>query len=377
VFAMSGDAPCSSCSREIAYVSWSDSSITVRVPSGAVSGFVAIETRWGTSNPIRVSINRPAGSLVAERPVEIAVRYGARLHSVEVAEPADTAPFQPGQRDIALRLPSPPVTLAQRAVRALNDEPSELRFEQIDGSFEREVVRTMILDRYALRADLDPARMATGYERESGFFAYYTRPLPDLPVDSPRVNDIAVRLRSGRAAPYRIAEAAYEATLDTLTYALGRGDHSVLAGLESGYGDDYTYAMLFVSLLRAAEVPSRPVGGVLVTDDNLAYSHFWAEFFVTGVGWIPVDPSLGDGAFPARFPVPDDPRSFYFGNLDNRRISFQRGCDVCEPTFLDGPVAFPDDPYTQQRTYAVGGSLVSAFTLDWYRPRVFGRFGSD
>ncbi|MFW5684063.1 MAG: transglutaminase-like domain-containing protein, partial [Spirochaetota bacterium] len=170
---------------------------------------------------------------------------------------------------------------------------------------------------------------------------------------------------------------AYAYVIDTLTYALGREDRSALAGLESGYGDDYTYATLFVALARAALVPSRPVGGLLVTDDGHAYSHFWAEFFVTGIGWVPVDPSLGDGAFPAAFPVPEAPRAFYFANLDNARVAFHHGFDVTEPTFLDGVRVSPEDPHTLQRSYAEGGIDVDSFRLAWHTPRVIGRYESD
>jgi transglutaminase-like putative cysteine protease len=376
VFPMQGRVGCESCPEAISYASWSDSEIVVRVPSGAASGFLSVVTPWGVSNPVRVTVARPAGEVVAERPAEIALRYGARIDSVDVTSGGDGAK-DPGQRDIALRLPTVTESLAQRAVRYLEDGPAESRFESVDASFHREVSRTLLVDRYELRTDVDPSRLSAAYEAETGFFAYYTRALPDMPANDPQLLDVAARLRRGRASPYWIAEAAYTFTLDTLTYALGRADRSALAGLQSGYGDDFTYATLFVAALRAARVPARPVGGVIVTDDGHAYPHFWAEFFVSGVGWIPVDPSLGDGAFPARFPVPQEPRSFYFGNLDNRRVAFRRGYDATEATFLDGLTVVPDDPYTLQRSYAQAGSLVDSFRLSWHNPRVIGLFVSD
>jgi transglutaminase-like putative cysteine protease len=371
VFSVDGGGACAPCASDVAYAFWDDTAITVRVPAEAVSGFLSVVTPWGASNPVRVAVERPAGEVVAGEPAEIGMRYGARIAEVVTIDRADGEALG-GRRDVVLRLPRVSASASQRNVRYLDDEAHEFRFERVNEGFEREVIRTLLVDRYELRSQIEPARVSAAYEAETRFFEYYTRALPDAPTRDERVQEIAARLRSGRASPYRIAEAAYVATLDSLTYALGRGDRSVLAGLESGYGDDFTYATLFVTLTRAARVPSRPVGGVLVTSDGHAYPHFWAEFFVTGIGWIPVDPALGDGAFPSGFPVPDDPRVFYFGNLDNRRVAFGHGYDAFEPTFLDGIRVEPDDPYTLQRAYAEAGALVDAFRLTWFRPRVIG-----
>ncbi|MFW5742654.1 MAG: transglutaminase domain-containing protein [Spirochaetota bacterium] len=371
VFSTAGGDAGAACASDIAYALWDDTIITVRVPAEAVSGLLSVVTPWGESNPVRVAVERPAGEVVADEPAEIGVRYGAGIAEVVTIDQGGGEDLG-GRRDIVLRLPRVSASASQRNVRYLEDEADEFRFERVNDGFEREVIRTLLVDRYELRSRIDPARVSAAYESETRFFEYYTRSLPDAPTRDERVQEIAAQLRSGRASPYRIAEAAYLATLDSLMYALGRDDRSVLAGLESGYGDDFTYATLFVTLTRAAGVPSRPVGGVLVTSDGHAYPHFWAEFFVTGIGWIPVDPALGDGAFPSGFPVPDDPRAFYFGNLDNRRVAFGHGYDAFEPTFLDGIRVEPDDPYTLQRTYAVGGALVDAFRLTWFRPQVIG-----
>ncbi|MFW6289222.1 MAG: transglutaminase domain-containing protein, partial [Spirochaetota bacterium] len=375
VFPMEGGVSCESCTEETTYAFWSDSEIAVRVPSGVASGFVSVVTAWGASNPIRALVDRPAGSIVAERPVEIALRYGARVSDVAVDRPDETA--LPGERDIVLRLPVLPVSRAQRSLRYLDDRAHQSRFELVDASFDREINRTLIVERFALRSEVDPAAVSAAYEAETGFFEHYTRALPDLPVDDPSIRDVANRLRTNRASPYRIAEAAYAFTLDSLAYAIGMPDRSVLSGLESGAGDDFTYAMVFVTALRAARVPARPVGGILVTADGGAYPHFWAEFFVTGIGWIPVDPALGDGAFPAGFPVPENPRSFYFANLDNRRVAFSRGYDAREPTFLDGVSREPRDPYTLQRSFATAGARIASFELSWHTPQVIGQFLSD
>jgi tetratricopeptide (TPR) repeat protein len=62
--------------------------------------------------------------------------------------------------------------------------------------------------------------------------------------------------------------------------------------LERGHAECRGYTVLFVALCRAAGVPARPVWGVALLPGNKPdyASHNWAEVYVAGVGWVPVDP---------------------------------------------------------------------------------------
>jgi hypothetical protein len=95
--------------------------------------------------------------------------------------------------------------------------------------------------------------------------------------------------------------------------------------LEESRCDNYTAALLFCSLARAAGIPAIPVAGVLVNQDLSTGRHYWAEFWIDGFGWIPVDPALGAGAVPSAFNLNEGYATYYFGNIDNRRIAFSRG----------------------------------------------------
>jgi transglutaminase-like putative cysteine protease len=67
------------------------------------------------------------------------------------------------------------------------------------------------------------------------------------------------------------------------------------------------------------------VAGVLVDRNRQVIRHYWAEFWIDGFGWIPLDPALGAGAAPDSFNLRQDRAAYYFGNLDNQRIAFSRG----------------------------------------------------
>ena len=66
--------------------------------------------------------------------------------------------------------------------------------------------------------------------------------------------------------------------------------------IKRGHAECRGYAMLFTALCRAAGVPARPLWGLLRVPKGVESkvgdiaSHNWAEFYVAGVGWVPVDP---------------------------------------------------------------------------------------
>ena len=68
------------------------------------------------------------------------------------------------------------------------------------------------------------------------------------------------------------------------------------------------YAMLFTEMVRKSGIPARPVSGFLVDKDNNARLHYWAEFFIMGIGWLPVDIQLKS-----------------FATLDSDHVTFSRG----------------------------------------------------
>ena len=53
--------------------------------------------------------------------------------------------------------------------------------------------------------------------------------------------------------------------------------------------------------------------------------HVWAEFYLQNIGWIPVDPTIGQ----------DDNKDYFFGNLDNKRLVMSKGYNVN----LEGKIA--------------------------------------
>ena len=62
--------------------------------------------------------------------------------------------------------------------------------------------------------------------------------------------------------------------------------------VERGHAECRGYTMLFTALCRAAGVPARPVWGLAMLPPEMGgyASHNWSEVYITGVGWVPIDP---------------------------------------------------------------------------------------
>jgi transglutaminase-like putative cysteine protease len=66
--------------------------------------------------------------------------------------------------------------------------------------------------------------------------------------------------------------------------------------VERGHAECRGYALLLTALCRAADVPARPIWGLVRVPASLEKkfgqiaSHNWTEFYVPGCGWVPIDP---------------------------------------------------------------------------------------
>ena len=67
--------------------------------------------------------------------------------------------------------------------------------------------------------------------------------------------------------------------------------------LDRGSGSCSEYSYVMISMCRAAGLPARYVGSLVVRRDEASYDdvfHRWVEVYLPGIGWVPVDPSRGD-----------------------------------------------------------------------------------
>ncbi len=159
---------------------------------------------------------------------------------------------------------------------------------------------------------------------------------------------LAGRISSGKSKPLEKARAAYAWVLDNMTLLKdlrelqGAGYGNLSFSLKERKGDSLDLAAVFVGLSRAAGVPARSITGLKipprVPSGSITSYHGWAEFYLEGIGWIPVDPADAK-ASPAR-------RSYYFGALDENRLAISVGRDiVLDPPQAGSPLNYFTNPY--------------------------------
>jgi transglutaminase-like putative cysteine protease len=175
---------------------------------------------------------------------------------------------------------------------------------------------------------------------------------------SPRVRDLANELTKGIDDPYEQAHAFFNYLIVTMKYdktipGWGQGDTERACDIKAGNCTDFH--SLFMSLARAKNIPARFVIGFPLTaaDGNVKGYHCWAEFYVKGKGWIPVDASDASKL--------KDPgaQQYLFGHLDPNRVQFTVGRDlVLKPKTAD-PLNFFIYPRAEANGKTVGEPSIS------------------
>lgn len=194
------------------------------------------------------------------------------------------------------------------------------------------------------------------------------------PIDG-AVKVLADRITQGQQTVAGKARAIYDWTCDNMyrdpkTRGCGPGDVCTLLTAPGGKCADIH--SVFVALARAAGVPAREVFGIRQgkesVQDITTWQHCWAEFFLPGYGWVPVDPADVRKKMLAEKLAPESPeaaeyRAAFWGGIDPFRIALGRGRDlILTPPQQGPPVNYLMYPYAQ----------IGTTTLDWLDPGTFG-----
>jgi len=121
--------------------------------------------------------------------------------------------------------------------------------------------------------------------------------------------------------PYWIARKIFKYIIDHIEYERIRGWDVAPAVLERGTGSCSEYTVVFIAMCRATGLSARYAGSVAIRGDEASLDnvfHRWAEVYLPGYGWIPVDPSRGDSESPRN-------QGKAFGSLSNRQLITTQG----------------------------------------------------
>ena len=357
--------------RDMDYESWSDSEVWVRIPDGASSGNVYIVTDKGASNAVYVEVEFGGSKLfLAKRTYSL--QYGVSIDDITARK----------DNGLYLWLPTTIETPGQRNIQTVYQDPAPI-FEDVKGTmlfFLQDLepgtaytaTRSVILDRYAIESSIHAARIPYYYEK-SKLFDLYTADSDMVPSANRQIASTA-RVRIGRErSPYWKARSIYNYVRARLSpVAVGSVERDILKAFNTREGDSYVYAILFCAMCRAVGVPARPIAGLLIDDDRQSLPHFWAEFYLPQVGWLPVDPFLAEGKGPVTLPPQVSTGNYYFGSCDNRHIILSRGMVALSQMDPDGRSVRRDHNPDLQTIHEEAVGQLTSYRAVWHAVEVLG-----
>ena len=365
---------------EYGYDAWSGRQIQVRVPDGAASGQIMVETDKGRSAPIPFQVDNQVGAKSFVDRHSYAVHYRVEIDRVQLSD-SQTA----GNNKLYVWLPKVPALPSQRNPQLLSAAGSPL-FSDIDGMLLYELdgleesktyslSRTVLFDRYATETTIIAQRVPDRYKMSSRFMDAFTAAGPYIPADNAEIRSISRRVAGRNPNPYRAARVLYNYVVDRLEPVQRVENITAVNGLDARGGNAFTYASAFTALMRAAGVPTRIVAGYVVGKTGTLNRHYWAEYYLQGFGWVPVDPALGDGMYPdTREVSPENPREYYFGSIDSGHITFSRGVRHGRRLSPDGRPKQVGEMYSLQTTYLEAVGNLSYYRSRWFDATLLGQY---
>ena len=168
------------------------------------------------------------------------------------------------------------------------------------------------------------------YDTQSELFRTYTAERPPHIVFTDSIKAVSERIIGNETDPYQKVKKIYEWIDNTFPWA-GAREYSTIKNipqyvLENRHGDCGQVTLLFMTLARYNGIPTRWQSGFNMQPGRLNL-HDWSEFYVEGIGWIPMDQSYGLNTFDDNNEI----KYFYTNGIDGYRLIVNN--DFSQPLF--------------------------------------------
>lgn len=188
-------------------------------------------------------------------------------------------------------------------------------------------------------------------------FAQYLAPTSLAPTEG-KVKQLAQKITAGKSSTLARSRAIYDWIVDNMYRnpdikgcGFGRVEE-LLVSLGGKCGD---ISSVYVALARSVGIPAKEIFGIRIpggtNGDMTKGQHCWAEFYLPGYGWVPVDPADVRKAMLEKKLKPGEEkkyREYYFGGVDNRRIAYGTGRDlILDPAQKGGTLNYIMYPYAE------------------------------
>ncbi len=259
----------------------------------------------------------------------------------------------PSAGELSVWIPAPIETGGQSSVEVLSVTPEEwVRTITTSGAHLGQIYMAIPLEgiiddivitvsyrisSYQVRTDINPSALGE-YDRGSGIYTTYTSSSENIVVND-EIRREAREVVGEETNPYRQALMLYEHVVENIAYSYTPHMSLTSMGMAESeyvrtnrYGDCGAQSMYYCAMLRSLGIPARTCGGYQSFDDRTG-PHIWAEVYMPGHGWMPVDVAMANAInwIPLSEATGEeraDYQRYYFGNLDNMRYVIQDSVDV-------------------------------------------------
>jgi transglutaminase-like putative cysteine protease len=167
-----------------------------------------------------------------------------------------------------------------------------------------------------------------------------------VPLDE-RIRKLAHQVTAGKQSDLDKARAIYDYVVANMAYdksGTGWGNGDIYWACDAKRGNCTDFHALFIGLSRAEGIPARFSIGFPVPVERgqgeIGGYHCWAEFYLRGFGWVPVDASEA-----RKHPEKKD---YFFGAHDENRVQLSTGRDLAlSPPQAGAPLNYFVYPYVE------------------------------
>ena len=357
------------------YEYWNNNEIRVRVPDGACTGYVVVDTGRERSDPMDFTVNAPAGTKSYNSKKIYLVHYSADISDVVTTDSST----------ITLRCPVPTIIPSQPSLELTEVVPSPV-LQNYQGCIIHQITRnrnnapksvfrqTFAVTVYETNCEIKSAKIGSYKNMNTELYEAYTKPDVIVPSDDEGIVELAASIVGKETNAYKKAELIYQYILQnySLTAKLRKDDADPLDLLSSSSGDAYDYAVLFASLARAAGIPTLVDAGILIGQDLSVQVHWWNEVYFEGFGWMPVDAAIADGLEYKNWSDNSNAVEYYFGNLDSHHIVFSRGYNEIKPFAQDNKTVKYPKSFALQNIWEEAEASTAKYSSYWSVPSIKG-----
>lgn len=368
----------SASEKDFDYEYWTDSEIHVRIPEGAASGNVFVETEKGKSNFCNATVNLTAGTK----------KYTSRkTYVVQMNSDIENMSSKSGT-NITLRIPRPIIYARQPSVQMTECSPSPVIddyrntvIQQIElqkatsQNRKHRFNNDFLVTTYAVQTSVNPKAVRPFSEKSRVLYKTATESDFLINKENSEIEKFARSVVGKETNPYSSAKLIYDYMIQNfeLSEELRKPELPVSDLITQKKGDAYDFSIVYATALRILGIPCYAMSGILVDSALHTTNHWWCEFYIENFGWIPVDLALGKGMPYKAFRPVENSAEFYFGNLDGQHIAFSRGWnEIKQSISQNSKIVYRPKTYALQSIWEESSEGNVNYSSLWNDPGVLG-----